>query len=152
MRRGRALEGGRLLLVCSISGPMGFRFDKHLVSSRCFQIGFATRMRRMPANPSLYPLFRRVMRALRRQRGWTQEQLAEKAHSDYKHLQLLELGRTGTPSLELVARLARALGTKPWILLCDDIPLIARRTGLSPKALAAAGRLRPGRPQRRPEE
>ena len=103
----------------------------------------------MVAMPTVtsHPLFRRILRALRLARGWTQEQLAEKAHSDYKHLQLLELGRTGLPSLELVDRLARALGTKAWVLLCDDRKVVARLTGLDPKALAARGPHRPGRPK-----
>lgn len=103
----------------------------------------------MPALPP-YPLFRRVVRALRLKLGWTQEQLAEKAQSDYKHLQLLELGRTGLPSLELVDRLAKALGTKSWVLLCDDRKLVSRCTGLEPSALARRGPRRPGRPRAAP--
>ena len=94
-----------------------------------------------------YPLFRRVVRALRLKRGWTQEQLAERSHCDYKYLQLVELGRTGTPSLDLVERVAKALGTKPWILLCDDRQLVSDSTGLDSKELLKANR-HPGRPKR----
>lgn len=93
-----------------------------------------------------YPLFRRVLRALRVKRGWTQEQLAEKAGGDYKHLQLVELGRTGMPSLDLVERVAKALGTKAWVLLCDDRDLILSATGLEARDLAKTIR-RPGRPK-----
>lgn len=100
----------------------------------------------MPASTA-YPAFRRLLRALRLKRGWTQEQLAEKSQSDYKHLQMLELGRTGLPSLDLVARLGKALGTKPWVLLCDDRNLAARLTGLDPKVLIARSAIRPGRPK-----
>jgi transcriptional regulator with XRE-family HTH domain len=92
-----------------------------------------------------YPLFRRVLRALRLKRGWTQEQLAERAKADYKYLQLVELGRTGMPSLDLVERVAKALGTKVWVLLCDDKDMIAGATGLEGKDLAKTIR-RPGRP------
>jgi transcriptional regulator with XRE-family HTH domain len=93
-----------------------------------------------------YPLFRRVLRALRVKRGWTQEQLAERSHCDYKYLQLVELGRTGMPSLDLVERVAKALGTKAWILLCDDRELLVSSTGLEAKDLAKTNR-RPGRPK-----
>lgn len=94
-----------------------------------------------------YPLFRRIVRALRVKRGWTQEELAERAHCDYKYLQLVELGGTGSPSLDLVERVAKALGTKAWILLCDDRNLILANTGLEAKDLAKTTR-RPGRPKR----
>ncbi len=80
-------------------------------------------------------------------RGWTQEQLAERARCDYKYLQLVELGRTGMPSLDLVDRVAKALGTKAWVLLCEDRELILTSTGLDAKDLAKTAR-RPGRPPR----
>jgi transcriptional regulator with XRE-family HTH domain len=94
-----------------------------------------------------YPLFRRLLRALRIKRGWTQEQLAEKARADYKYLQLVELGKTGVPSLELVERLAKALGTKSWVLLCDDRKLVLSLTNLDPSELAQRGQHRRGRPK-----
>jgi transcriptional regulator with XRE-family HTH domain len=93
-----------------------------------------------------HPLFRRVVRALRVKRGWTQEQLAERARCDYKYLQLVELGGTGMPSLDLVERVAKALGTKAWVLLCDDRGLICKTTGLEAKDLIKTNR-RPGRPK-----
>lgn len=91
----------------------------------------------MPFASSSYPLFRRILRALRLKRGWTQEQLAERARADYKYLQLVELGKTGFPSLELLERLARTLGTKPWVLLCDDRKLIISLTDLDADDLSA---------------
>jgi len=100
----------------------------------------------MPS-PASYPLFRRVLRALRVKRGWTQEQLAEKARADYKYLQLIELGKTGIPSLELVDRLAKALGTKSWVLLCDDRKLVLSLTNLDTKELAQRSHQRRGRPK-----
>lgn len=93
------------------------------------------------ASPS-YPLFRRVLRALRVKRGWTQEQLAERARADYKYLQLVELGKTGFPSLELLERLAKTLGTKPWVLMCDDRKLVLSLTGLHADDLSARSQQR----------
>ena len=100
----------------------------------------------MPSTAS-YPLFRRLLRALRVKRGWTQEQLAEKARADYKYLQLVELGKTGVPSLELVDRLAKVLGTKPWVLLCDDRKLVLSLTSVDAKELAQRSHPRRGRPK-----
>lgn len=100
----------------------------------------------MPSTTS-YPLFRRLLRALRIKRGWTQEQLAERARADYKYLQLVELGKTGVPSLELVERLAKALGTKSWVLLCDDRKLVLSLTELDASELAPRGHRRRGRPK-----
>ena len=100
----------------------------------------------MPS-PTSYPLFRRLLRALRIKRGWTQEQLAEKARADYKYLQLVELGKTGVPSLELVDRLAKALGTKPWVLLCDDRKLVLSLTDLDASELVQRTHHRRGRPK-----
>ncbi len=106
----------------------------------------------MPLASPSYPLFRRVLRALRVKRGWTQEQLAERARADYKYLQLVQLGKTGFPSLELLERLAKTLGTKPWVLLCDDRKLILSLTGLDADDLAPRAqqrRVKPGANSRR---
>lgn len=51
----------------------------------------------------------RRLRALRRGRGWTQEQVAERAHIDPKHYQALESGLSNVTMARLVA-LARAHG------------------------------------------
>lgn len=79
---------------------------------------------------SAYPYLRRIVRALRKRRGWTQEVLAENAGCDYKYFQLFEAGGTAAPTISTVEKLAKALGTKPWILLCDDVALIEKLTGL----------------------
>jgi transcriptional regulator with XRE-family HTH domain len=87
---------------------------------------------------------RRLVRALRERRGWTQEQLAEKAGLDYKYYQLFESGHTPPPSLRLIEALARVLGAKPWVLLCDDPALVKKFTGVSLGALPE--KRKPGRP------
>ncbi len=102
----------------------------------------------VPVNATPYPLFRRTLRAMRMKRGWTQEQLAERARCDYKYLQLVELGKTGVSSLDLVERLARALGTKPWVLLCDNRDWILRFSGIEAVNLLRVP-ARPGRPPTR---
>lgn len=48
------------------------------------------------------------VRALRRARGWTQEQLAERASLSYKFLGEIERGQ-GNPSVETLGRLGVAL-------------------------------------------
>jgi transcriptional regulator with XRE-family HTH domain len=98
----------------------------------------------MAATP--YPLMRRLLRALRLKHGLTQEQLAEKAGLGYKYYQRIELGMIDTPSLAALDKLGRVLKVKPWLLLCDDIPLIAERTGLS--SLEHRTVVKPGRPKK----
>lgn len=100
----------------------------------------------MPA--SSYPFLRKLVRVLRIQRGWTQEELAEKAGCDYKYFQLFEIGRTSTPALQTVEKLAKTLGTKPWVLLCEDAGLIADATGLDPAQFTRTAHPRPGRPRK----
>jgi len=82
----------------------------------------------MPTVP--YAAFRRMVRALRLKRGLTQEQLAERAGLDYKYYQRLELGGTSTPALGTLEGLGRALGVKPWVLICDERALVIERTGV----------------------
>jgi len=91
-----------------------------------------------------YQNARRLARALRMARGWTQEQLAEKAGLDYKYYQLFESEHTELPSLRLIEALADVFGIKPWVLLCDDAALIKKLTGVSLGALSA--KRKPGRP------
>jgi transcriptional regulator with XRE-family HTH domain len=92
-----------------------------------------------------YPHTRRLVRALRLERGLTQEALAERAGVDYKHYQRFELGLAGNPELATLEALAAALGVRAWVLLCDDPALVRRLTGLRDLAPRASG---PGRPKK----
>lgn len=91
------------------------------------------------------PTTRRLVRALRVARGWTQEQLAEKAGLDYKYYQLFESEHTESPSLRMIEALAGVFGLKPWVLLCDDPVLIKKMTGIGTEELAAKRKV--GRPR-----
>ncbi len=51
-----------------------------------------------------------VLRELRAQRNMTQEELAKRAKITRSHLSLLEAGHRKNPSLDVLKRLARALG------------------------------------------
>lgn len=92
------------------------------------------------------PMLRRLARALRVKRGWTQESLAERAGLDYKYYQLFEAGRTAEPSLKLVEKLAGVFGVRPWVLLCDEAALVEARAGVSAAELSA--KRGPGRPRK----
>jgi transcriptional regulator with XRE-family HTH domain len=61
-------------------------------------------------------LLGRRLRALRKQRGLTQEELGERARLSGKFVGLIERG-TGNPSLEVLARLSEALRLELWELL-----------------------------------
>jgi transcriptional regulator with XRE-family HTH domain len=58
-----------------------------------------------------------VLRELRESKGWTQEELAKRAKITRSHLSLLEAGHRRNPSLEVLKRLARALGVPVTELL-----------------------------------
>jgi transcriptional regulator with XRE-family HTH domain len=92
----------------------------------------------------------RLIRALRLKYGLTQEALAERAGLDYKYYQRLELGQTEAPMLATLDKLSRVLGTRSWVLLCDEQSLILKKTGLSPAALKV-GKTSPGRPRKLPK-
>src|SRR4051812_3167117 len=94
-----------------------------------------------------YLTTRRLVRVMRIKRGYTQERLAEKAGLDYKHYQLFELGRTKTPDLKTLEKLAQALDVKLWVLLCDDPSLIRSHAGVEPRTLSQSATRRPGRPK-----
>ena len=64
-------------------------------------------------------LFGRRLKALRRSKQLTQEQLGQKAGLDYKHLGSLERGEKA-PSLEGIEKLAKALKVEPYELLLPD--------------------------------
>lgn len=52
----------------------------------------------------------KTVRRLRRRRGVTQQQLAELADLDYKHIQLLEGRRSPYARIDTLQKLARGLG------------------------------------------
>lgn len=53
-------------------------------------------------------LFAERLRSLREQQGLTQQNLAELAEIDYKHVQLLESQNPSSPKLETIEKLASA--------------------------------------------
>jgi transcriptional regulator with XRE-family HTH domain len=57
------------------------------------------------------------MRALRKKKAMTQEQLAERAGLDYKHVQLMESRNPPSPTLRTLSRVARALNVPAWKLI-----------------------------------
>ncbi|HXB02410.1 MAG TPA: helix-turn-helix domain-containing protein [Opitutaceae bacterium] len=90
----------------------------------------------------------RLIRALRLKHGYTQETLAERAGLDYKYYQRLELGQTEAPLVSTLDRLGRVLGVKAWMLLCDDMEIIAKKTGIRASALRTHTKRKPGRPKK----
>ena len=54
-----------------------------------------------------------VLRALRQQRGWSQAELAKRAKVTDAYVAQLETGKRWNPSLEVLRRLAKALGVAP---------------------------------------
>ena len=55
--------------------------------------------------------FARRLRDLRKKRGLTQQELAESAELDYKHVQRLESSNPTDVKLETIEKLAKALKT-----------------------------------------
>lgn len=53
-----------------------------------------------------------ILRQIREQRGMTQAQLAEKAGTTQEYVAMIESGARKNPSLDLLKRLAKALGVK----------------------------------------
>lgn len=54
-----------------------------------------------------------TLKAARERKKWTQEQLAEASGVTQGTISLLELGRTQTPTWDVVARLCKALDVEP---------------------------------------
>jgi transcriptional regulator with XRE-family HTH domain len=81
--------------------------------------------------------FGRLVRRLRKERGLSQEGLAEKSGCDRSYLSFLERG-INSPSLSMVFQLAGALGMKPSVLLAavendlDGGPTEGGGTGADP--------------------
>jgi len=61
----------------------------------------------------------RIVRALRLQRGWSQEQLAERANSSTKHVGRIERGEVNV-GLDALADLARALSVQIGDLVAES--------------------------------
>lgn len=85
---------------------------------------------------SVSVLLGRRVRMLRNLRGLTQEELGERAQLTGKFLGQIERGNAN-PSLELLARLARALQIELWELLVIE-PAAARIETLSGRAVMAS--------------
>jgi len=61
------------------------------------------------------------LRALRQQRGWTQEALGERAGISYKFIGEIERG-VGNPTLDSIDQIAKAFGLDIALLLQRDAP------------------------------
>ena len=59
----------------------------------------------------------RKIKEIRKQRGYTQEKLAELANIDYKYLQRLEGKNPPALKIDTIAKLAKALNVAPAVLL-----------------------------------
>jgi transcriptional regulator with XRE-family HTH domain len=70
----------------------------------------------------------RRLKALRVERGLTQEEFAEKAGLSYKYYQAVEAGRKMNLRLSTLERLAKGHGMEPWQLLLPGGPKTARKT------------------------
>lgn len=66
--------------------------------------------------------FKKRLRALRKERGWTQEVAAEKSGVGYKLFQLYELGIKQNPGLLTLEKIARGFGLDVSELLAPNLP------------------------------
>jgi transcriptional regulator with XRE-family HTH domain len=66
--------------------------------------------------------FKKRLRALRKERGWTQETAAEKSGVGYKLFQLYELGIKQNPGLLTLEKIARGFGLDVSELLAPNLP------------------------------
>ena len=67
--------------------------------------------------PSIRLELGRKIKEIRKQRGYTQEKLAELANIDYKYLQRLEGKNPPAIKIDTIAKLAKALNVAPANLL-----------------------------------
>lgn len=75
------------------------------------------------------PLFIRL-REVREAKGVNQSELAERARTRQGTISLLESGKTRRVDLDLLERLARALGVSPATLIAQHVTVAARgKTG-----------------------
>lgn len=54
--------------------------------------------------------FSKTLKLIRKSKGYTQEQLAERSGIDYKYLQKLESKNPSSPTLQVLEKLALGLG------------------------------------------
>jgi transcriptional regulator with XRE-family HTH domain len=73
-------------------------------------------------------LFQERLCQLRRERGWTQEQAAEKCGIGYKLYQLYELGIKQNPGLTSLEKLATGFGLEIYELLNPTFPQNRRKS------------------------
>ena len=66
-----------------------------------------------------------TLRAARKRKGYTQEQLALEAGAERNYVSLIELGRN-SPSLRMLFKLCEALGLAPSAFLTEVEELLAR--------------------------
>ena len=81
------------------------------------------------------PLGERI-KALRKQAGWSQGELAERVSTDASQISRYENGRI-TPSLDALARIAQALDVSLDHLVFDDIARRPLHTATTPSATAS---------------
>jgi transcriptional regulator with XRE-family HTH domain len=93
----------------------------------------------MAKRPDLNTLVRKRIVALRRQAGFTQEQLCEKARISIDSVTRIETGAR-RPSLTTLGRIAWALGVAPADLLQDAGAPPVERTSHAAKLLAMVER------------
>jgi transcriptional regulator with XRE-family HTH domain len=72
-------------------------------------------------------LFQERLRQLRKERGWTQEQAAERCGIGYKLYQLYELGIKQNPGLASLEKLAAGFGLEIHELLTSTLPQNRRK-------------------------
>ena len=73
-------------------------------------------------------LFQERLCQLRRERGWTQEQAAEKCGIGYKLYQLYELSIKQNPGLTSLEKLATGFGLEIYELLTPTFPKNRRKS------------------------
>lgn len=78
------------------------------------------------------------LKALRVERGLTQEEFAEKAGLSYKYYQAVEAGRKNNLRISTLERLAKGHGLEPWQLLLPGDPKTARKAPPKPRSKKAA--------------
>ena len=66
---------------------------------------------------SIEAKFSENLRKLRKEHGFTQEGLAEKAGIEYKYVQMLEGKTPPSPTLRTLEKIAKALDMEAWELI-----------------------------------